>query len=361
MGAEKTPIVISSRRRPLAVCVAAVVAIAAATACGTPSQDRNAAELAAKTVKASGGTPADGPTIRVGVNDPDQRVVAVLEYLPANVTVAAGQTVTWTWDGTIEPHSVTFFPPGQTAPPPGSDRTLFGPTSPPAVTYDGTALVNSGLAPLGPQAVAPFQLSFSRPGTYTYSCVIHPQMVGTVTVVGAGGAVESAGEVKARGDREAAQWLAEGRAALQQLVSAPPASTRNPDGTTTWRIPMGASTPHTDILAFAPVPQNVRPGDAVIFVNGSGAPHTATFFGTQPPIMNPLDPRVEQPAPGPSPQPLNGRDLFNTGLVPPDAPPGAAPPEAARSFTFVVPAAGEFPYVCILHAPSGMGGVIKAS
>ena len=73
MGAEKTPIVISSRRRPLAVCVAAAVAIAAATACGTPSQDRNAAELAAKTVKASGGTPADGPTIRVGVNDPDQR------------------------------------------------------------------------------------------------------------------------------------------------------------------------------------------------------------------------------------------------------------------------------------------------
>jgi len=135
-------------------------------------------------------------------------------------------------------------------------------------------------------------------------------MVGTVTVVDAGSAVDRAGDVKARGDRETAEWLAEGRAALHQLISTPPARTRNADGTTTWKIRMGASTPHTDILAFAPVPQNVKPGDAVTFVNDSGAPHTATFFGTQPPIANPLDPRVEQPIPGPSPQPLNRRVGF---------------------------------------------------
>jgi plastocyanin len=31
-----------------------------------------------------------------------------------------------------------------------------------------------------------------------------------------------------------------------------------------------------------------------------------------------------------------------------------------RSFTIVVPEAGKFPYYCILHTLSGMGGEIRA-
>jgi plastocyanin len=49
------------------------------------------------------------------------------------------------------------------------------------------------------------------------------------------------------------------------------------------------------------------------------------------------------------------------GLLPPNAPPGAGPPEAARSFSFSVPTAGDYQYVCIFHAPSGMAGMIKAA
>jgi hypothetical protein len=79
------------------------------------------------------------------------------------------------------------------------------------------------------------------------------------------------------------------------------------------------------------------------------------------PIQNPTDPRVSAPAPGPSPQTLAKAGFFNTGLVPPNAPPGAAPPEAARSFTFTVPSAGTYSYVCLLHAPSSMTGSIVAS
>ena len=36
-------------------------------------------------------------------------------------------------------------------------------------------------------------------------------------------------------------------------------------------------------------------------------------------------------------------------------------PEAARSFTFVIPTAGEYAYVCIPHAQSGMVGTIKVA
>jgi plastocyanin len=91
-------------------------------------------------------------------------------------------------------------------------------------------------------------------------------------------------------------------------------------------------------------------------VNDSGAPHTASFFGRQPPLLDPEDPRAQTPIPGPSPQTLNPTALFNSGFLPPNAPPGAGPPEQARSFTYVAGTAGAYSFVCILHVPSGMAG-----
>ena len=61
--------------------------------------------------------------------------------------------------------------------------------------------------------------------------------------------------------------------------------TKNPDGTTSWRFGMGASTPHTAVLAFAPAQGEIRPRDQVTFVNETAAPHTATFAsGAQVPV-----------------------------------------------------------------------------
>ena len=111
------------------------------------------------------------------------------------------------------------------------------------------------------------------------------------------------------------------------------------------------------MLAFSQSPKP-KAGDKVVFLNDSAAPHTATFSGDTPPIENPLDPRTDVPAPGPSPQTLDATQFFNTGLLPPNAPPGAGPPEAARSFTFNIPAAGDYSYYCILHVTSGMGSAL---
>lgn len=343
--------ILATRRRRAALAVATVAMVALGAACG--SSDDSSKK------KASGTVESEPITIRVGVSDPTHTQIAVLQYMPAKATVSVGQKVRWSWDDTKEPHSVTFFPPGQSAPEPGSDQSLFAPT-PPTGPYDGASLVNSGLQPLGPQAVPPFEMTFSKPGSYGYACVIHPQMVGTI-VVAAGDAGETAAAVTTRGDQEKGQWLAEGNEAYQKLMAAKPVSTKNRDGSTTWKVEMGTSTPHTDILAFAPVPAAVKQGDKVTFVNNSMAPHTASFFNQQPPITNPEDAAAQTAAPGPSPQKLNSKDLFNTGLLPPNAPPGAGPPEAARSFTFSVPTAGDYQYVCIFHAPSGMAGAIKAS
>lgn len=254
---------------------------------------------------------------------------------------------------------MTFFPPGQTIPSPDA-ATPFYPATPPSGPYGGATLVNGGLQPLGPAPAKQFTVTFGQPGTFTYHCIIHPNMVGTVTVVAAGGTADTASAVATREQSDQAKWLAEGRDAKKKLESETPLKTPNADGTTTWQVHMGASTPHTDVLAFAPTPAQVKPGDKVEFVNDSGAPHTAGFFGTTSKITNPEDPKTDPPAPGPSPRTLNTTGFFNAGLLPPNAHPGAGPPLAVRSFTFVVPAAGTYRSYCILHVSSGMAGTITA-
>ena len=344
---------LATRRRRAALAAATAAMIALGAACGSSDDDSNSVSK----TNASGSVAAETITIKAGVSDPTHNQIAVLQYVPAKATVAVGQKVRWSWDETKEPHSVTFFPAGQSAPSPEHAGPFFAPT-PPTGPFDGAALVNSGLQPLGPQAPAPFEMTFAKAGSYNYLCVIHPQMVGTIVVADTG---ETAAAVKTRGDQEQGQWLAEGNEAYEKLMAAPAVSTKNKDGSKTWKVEMGITTAHTDILAFAPVPAAVKKGDKVTFVNNSMAPHTASFFNDTPPIMNPEDPAALKAAPGPSPQKLSSKGLFNTGLLPPNAPPGAGPPEKARSFTFSVPTAGDYQYICIYHAPSGMAGAIKAS
>ena len=345
--------------RRVAVPLAAVLLLAAG--CGDSDDDEGSAATtgAPETTETTVPVP-DGIEVGAGVNDPDDSTIAVLQFLPAQISVEVGTSVTWDWNGT-EPHSVTFLAPGMEIPNPESDDSMFAPT-PPTGPYDGTALVNSGLQPLGPTAPTPLELTFANAGTYEYHCVIHPQMVGEVTVVEAGGDADTPAEVAQRRADEQAQWLEEGRAAKAEFEAAAPTSVQNPDGTTTWTVLMGASTPHTDILAFAPNPAEAKAGDTVTFLNKSSAPHTASFFGAgAEPIVDPTDPRTDAPAPGPSPQALSSAGFFNTGLLPPDAPPGAGPPEAVRTFSFTVPDAGSYSYVCILHSPSKMIGTITVT
>ncbi|HEY8491659.1 MAG TPA: plastocyanin/azurin family copper-binding protein [Dehalococcoidia bacterium] len=300
------------------------------------------------------GAAEDVIRLRAGLNDPQNPTIAVLEYLPESVTVARGTTVEWQMAGP-EPHSVTFLGTGQTLPPPGSDPALFAPSETDGVFRPGQ-FVNSGLAPLGPEP-ATFRLTFNEAGTYTYYCVIHPLMTGTVTVVDDTGSADTQDAVDRRAAEEEARWLEDGRAARRRLTEAGVTRETAADGSTTWTVEMGTTTEHTDVLAFAPEALDVRVGDRVVFLNNSGAPHTATFpAGGQVPL--PGSPEEGQVVPGPSPQRLVNATYYSTGLLPPDAPPGGGPPAAARSFTFVAAEAGRFPYVCILHVPSGMAGAI---
>src|SRR5256885_3743445 len=139
-------------RTGLAVVTVGVLALGAA--CSSSDNTKNAA-------KSKGVVTPETVTIRAGVSDPTHTQIAVLQFMPARATVSVGQKARWSWDDTKEPHTVTFFPPGQSAPAPGSDPSLFAPT-PPKGAYDGTTLVNSGLVPQGPQAPPPFEMTFAK-------------------------------------------------------------------------------------------------------------------------------------------------------------------------------------------------------
>jgi len=342
--------VMQGRRRLVGGLVASVVLAAGATLAVASASAASAAETSSR----------DGVKVRAGVNAPKDRTIAVLEYLPGKVTLEVDTPVTWTWKGTIEPHSVTFLAPAQALPPPGSDVSLFAPT-PPIGPYDGQSFVNSGLLPgIDGAKPKPFTMTFAKPGKFSYYCVIHPAMIGEVDVVDSG-KVDTQKQVTARADKQAKKWIKEGTDAKAELVKkAKKAKAKtNDEGTRTWAVEMGATTEHTDILAFAPTPKKIKPGDHVKFVNNSQAPHTATFVGEQEAITNPVGPQTDNPAPGPSPQTLNKVDLFNTGLLPPDA--GAPPPpKAVRTYEYVVPKRGKYSYYCILHVLSGMGGDLRA-
>jgi len=172
------------------------------------------------------------------------------------------------------------------------------------------------------------------------------------------GSIRARALITKAGNAETKKYLAEGEAAKRKLLAAKPKQTRNSDGSTTYNVELGASTAHTDVLAFAPTPKNVKAGDHVTFVNNSSAPHTASFGGPLVPTV-PIAPNVMSAVPGPSPQTLAQGVYLNTGWLPPKTKQG--PAVAARSYTYDVPAPGKYTSVCVLHLPSGMAGEIDAS
>jgi plastocyanin len=70
---------------------------------------------------------------------------------PANIQVSPGATVTWTWAANAGAHDVTF---------------------------PSTAIADSGARSSGAFSTA----MPTAPGTYTYSCTLHPGMNGSVLV-----------------------------------------------------------------------------------------------------------------------------------------------------------------------------------
>jgi plastocyanin len=128
----------------------------------------------------------------------------IASFFPNQLAVKTGDTVTFTNADETDIHTVTFGPEAlrtqienNFAAPHGMQVLLdprgaypSEPPGSPTPHYDGTnhgdGYLNSGvLAPPGsPAAAGPqsFQVTFTKPGTYQYECVIHEHMDGTIVV-----------------------------------------------------------------------------------------------------------------------------------------------------------------------------------
>jgi len=172
-------------------------------------------EKAFKAAKARGGAPVN----LAGVEVPPTIDGSLTEFVPRTIKVKAREKVTWrivgaahtvsfnvpkylpeitfAKDGSVSYTNETVNPvagPGFPPPPdPGNGSSSGGPPSgppppPPPVhvdagNYDGSHFLSSGLGgPMDPSQEVTYSVTFTKPGTYKYACLVHPQMVGEVDV-----------------------------------------------------------------------------------------------------------------------------------------------------------------------------------
>lgn len=133
-----------------------------------------------------------------------------------------------------------------------------------AKVYNGTKRLDSGL-PLGPPK--PFNVKFTKPGTYRYFCDVHPGMIGTVVVKPAGKAIPTA-------KQDAKALTAQGTRAIKAALKV--SKTKLPANT----VSLGESAPGgVELFTMFPATLTVNANTVVTFQMSkhSFETHTATF------------------------------------------------------------------------------------
>jgi plastocyanin len=310
------------------------------------------------------GNAAPGQTWHVAVGaDSADHAVQVQDYYPRTITVDAGDSITFTM-GAVSDHTVTFLSGAKRpalAEPEQDGRVRFpsnvafpqgGPT------YNGTGLASSGLlSGLGKS----WTVTFTKPGRYTYQCLLHPAQIGTVVVQPAGTPYPM---TPAQYDRLAGQARAQALAAGAQLRRATRATAARSAGGTLYTAPLaGDFGRRLSLYRFGSDTLRVKVGDTVKWVMADpNEIHTITFAGTGPlpefivaapqaqgPPNLYYNPKVLEPAGGAA---HAGSGYYNSGILYPVTPPG--PTAYSLKFT----QAGTFTYWCVVHVPEGMRGSI---
>jgi len=136
----------------------------------------------------------------------DAGPVSWMRFFPQRLRIHVGQTVTFRVGSMMEPHTITFGPESYTG---AIERTLVEPhpvvggatvltfnplgaypSEPPGAPLiytganHGNGFLNSGMLDTDPHTPNPSEvrITFTRPGTYHFECVIHPDMDGIVEV-----------------------------------------------------------------------------------------------------------------------------------------------------------------------------------
>lgn len=310
-----------------------------------------------------------------------------VRFYPENITVNAGDSITWKFDSGVEPHTVTFLsgaefpvfvtPEPQPAGPPklAVNPGVIFPVG--GTSYDGTGIVSSGVVAADIPGPKDYKLAFTKPGTYTFVCLVHAIQLPDGTLIGMQGkvTVQAAGsaypKTNAQVQAEAAAMMAEDE---QEAMDAEPEAKANmvatrpgDNGTTIHHVNSGYQiaelTYALEYMRFAPTDVNINVGDTVEWT--SPTPHSFhnVLFGAEPDafIFEPqpagppkvyLSPEIAFPT---DQTDYAGSGLYSSGnLVGPEDPPEAGVPVYALTFS----QPGRFEYICGYHYHNGMDGTI---
>jgi len=131
-----------------------------------------------------GPTLSDGEATPITCGDVVKNSAAYMRFKAQNLTIHTGDKVVWNQFNYMEIHTVTFLIAGQPIPEfvlPDLSINPIASAPSGSGSYDGTGFYNSGVLQPGQN----YSLTFTKPGTYDYKCLIHDEMkmVGEVVVL----------------------------------------------------------------------------------------------------------------------------------------------------------------------------------
>ena len=290
----------------------------------------------------------------VGAQSSDKAIQA-LAFLPNDMTVDVGDTITWTFPA-AEIHTLTFgVPPG---PPPAftTPQTCNAATSSTnQCAWDGTHLVTSGTMMDGQS----YAVAFTTPGSFKFLCLVHSNMTGTVHVQAAGTAYpHDQTFYTQQGQQQSTQLLAQGTqdANAEQTASTSPNTVTIGAG---FATSTSGGLQAVSINRFYSPTLSVNVGQTVTFTAlDPFEPHTVTIGAdVQGPPFTPVGLTGPGKATLSSPYPtlLQGSPTVNSGFL------GARPPVPAgqgETFQLTFNAPGTYKYYCTLHDDLGMTGTV---
>jgi plastocyanin len=180
----------------------------------------------------------DQPT---GGPPPTEATVALIDesFQPPALEVAVGATVTWENIDGDDDHTVT--------------------------SNDGA--FNSGVLPAG----SAFEHTFDAPGAYPYFCAIHPEMEGTITVVGEAPTPDESVDAATPTPPQSSPVVEEAGP-----IVTPATGDETPVEET---VPVEPAAVSIVDLTFDPASIEVDAGSTVTWTNDDGVPHTVTARG----------------------------------------------------------------------------------
>ena len=280
-----------------------------------------------------------------------------LAFLPNEIWIHAGDSITWKFDAD-EIHTVTFLRADQERPPFFVGCPGF--SSDPA-TFDGSTCVTTPPLVNGQS----FTVNFPVAGNFKLTCLVHPNMTGTIHVFGPS---KTLPHNQAFYDTRAAD---ERKDLLLDPIDRDAGHDNQPNRNHAHGVAAGigevsataGGSETLSVMRFYNNNVEIHAGETVEWTNlDPVTPHTITF-GTEPPP--PFDP----PSPDVTVDPDGARhavisspsDSTHSGFI------IAAPQErtglqqsslGVTRFRVTFPHAGTFPYICAIHDELGMKGTV---